>query len=180
MHWIFESEANFSSECGDCQQSSSRSPPYMRMERKKWHSTTSDLLSKLAWTDARDCQVVHRRVYRVADFAGSRKLRLSRCRFRYGSPTSKAGCHDVHEESMAKYGLTSEAVAREMPEGAFTQDACWGTLPCQTRVSLMPSRLSGTTCDAPRRCMRRCASSTIPTDCGDTDRTEVTIKRCYP
>lgn len=40
------------------------------------------------------------------------------------SPTGKAGFLDVREETMQREGLTSEAVAREMSEGALRQEAC--------------------------------------------------------
>lgn len=40
------------------------------------------------------------------------------------SPTGKAGFLGVREETMQQHGLTSEAVAREMSEGALQQEAC--------------------------------------------------------
>ncbi|WP_244818103.1 CinA family protein [Caballeronia sp. Lep1P3] len=40
------------------------------------------------------------------------------------SPTGKAGFLGVREETMKQYGLTSEEVAREMSEGALSQEAC--------------------------------------------------------
>ncbi|MDR5822500.1 CinA family protein [Caballeronia sp. LZ043] len=40
------------------------------------------------------------------------------------SPTGKAGFLDVREETMQREGLTSEAVAQEMSEGALRQEAC--------------------------------------------------------
>ncbi|MDR5836585.1 CinA family protein [Caballeronia sp. LZ034LL] len=40
------------------------------------------------------------------------------------SPSGKAGFLDVREATMAREGLTSEAVAREMAEGALQQEAC--------------------------------------------------------
>lgn len=40
------------------------------------------------------------------------------------SPTGKAGFLGVREETMKQHGLTSEAVAREMAEGALAQEAC--------------------------------------------------------
>jgi PncC family amidohydrolase len=40
------------------------------------------------------------------------------------SPTGKAGFLGVREETMEREGLTSEAVAREMSEGALALEAC--------------------------------------------------------
>jgi PncC family amidohydrolase len=40
------------------------------------------------------------------------------------SPTGKAGFLGVRRETMERYGLTSEEVAREMSEGALAQEAC--------------------------------------------------------
>jgi nicotinamide-nucleotide amidase len=40
------------------------------------------------------------------------------------SPTGKAGFLGVRQETMDEHGLTSEAVAREMAEGALRQDGC--------------------------------------------------------
>ena len=40
------------------------------------------------------------------------------------SPTGKSGFLGVGEETMKRYGLTSEEVAREMSEGALNQEAC--------------------------------------------------------
>lgn len=40
------------------------------------------------------------------------------------SPSGKAGFLDVSEATMQREGLTSEAVAREMAEGALQQEAC--------------------------------------------------------
>ncbi|MCC8402311.1 CinA family protein [Paraburkholderia sp. MMS20-SJTN17] len=40
------------------------------------------------------------------------------------SPSGKAGFLGVQESTMAQYGLTSEAVAREMAEGALRQEGC--------------------------------------------------------
>ncbi|SAK99586.1 CinA domain-containing protein [Caballeronia fortuita] len=40
------------------------------------------------------------------------------------SPTGKAGFLGVREDTMKQFGLTSEAVAREMSEGALAQEAC--------------------------------------------------------
>lgn len=40
------------------------------------------------------------------------------------SPTGKAGFLGVSEETMERHGLTSEAVAREMAEGALRHEAC--------------------------------------------------------
>ncbi|MEM5446375.1 MULTISPECIES: CinA family protein [Paraburkholderia] len=40
------------------------------------------------------------------------------------SPTGKAGFLGVREETMERYGLTSEEVAREMAEGALAADGC--------------------------------------------------------
>jgi PncC family amidohydrolase len=40
------------------------------------------------------------------------------------SPSGKAGFLAVKEHTMERYGLTSEAVAREMSEGALRQEAC--------------------------------------------------------
>ena len=40
------------------------------------------------------------------------------------SPTGKAGFLGVREETMKRFGLTSEEVAREMSEGALAQEAC--------------------------------------------------------
>lgn len=40
------------------------------------------------------------------------------------SPSGKAGFLGVRKETMERYGLTSEAVAREMSEGALQQEAC--------------------------------------------------------
>jgi nicotinamide-nucleotide amidase len=40
------------------------------------------------------------------------------------SPTGKSGFLGVREETMKRYGLTSEEVAREMSEGALNQEAC--------------------------------------------------------
>jgi PncC family amidohydrolase len=40
------------------------------------------------------------------------------------SPSGKAGFLGVHHETMSRFGLTSEEVAREMSEGALAQEAC--------------------------------------------------------
>ncbi|MGF6291982.1 CinA family protein [Paraburkholderia youngii] len=40
------------------------------------------------------------------------------------SPSGKAGFLGVRESTMKQYGLTSEAVAREMAEGALRQEGC--------------------------------------------------------
>ncbi|ADG20324.1 CinA family protein [Paraburkholderia atlantica] len=40
------------------------------------------------------------------------------------SPSGKAGFLGVRESTMKQYGLTSEAVAREMAEGALSQEGC--------------------------------------------------------
>jgi nicotinamide-nucleotide amidase len=40
------------------------------------------------------------------------------------SPTGKAGFLGVRQETMDQHGLTSEAVAREMAEGALHQEGC--------------------------------------------------------
>jgi PncC family amidohydrolase len=40
------------------------------------------------------------------------------------SPTGKAGFLGVRDDTMQQHGLTSEAVAREMSEGALRQEAC--------------------------------------------------------
>ncbi|CAL8480662.1 protein of unknown function (plasmid) [Caballeronia sp. S22] len=40
------------------------------------------------------------------------------------SPTGKTGFLGVRKETMDRYGLTSEYVAREMAEGALRQEAC--------------------------------------------------------
>ncbi|MBC8642588.1 CinA family protein [Caballeronia sp. EK] len=40
------------------------------------------------------------------------------------SPSGKAGFLDVQEETMNRFGLTSEEVAREMSEGALRLEAC--------------------------------------------------------
>jgi nicotinamide-nucleotide amidase len=40
------------------------------------------------------------------------------------SPTGKAGFLGVRQETMDEHGLTSEAVAREMAEGALRQEGC--------------------------------------------------------
>ena len=40
------------------------------------------------------------------------------------SPTGKSGFLGVREETMKRYGLTSEEVAREMSKGALSQEAC--------------------------------------------------------
>jgi len=40
------------------------------------------------------------------------------------SPSGKAGFLGVREETMKEFGLTSEEVAREMSEGALSQEAC--------------------------------------------------------
>ncbi|MGF6981095.1 nicotinamide-nucleotide amidase [Paraburkholderia atlantica] len=40
------------------------------------------------------------------------------------SPSGKAGFLGVRESTMKRYGLTSEAVAREMAEGALSQEGC--------------------------------------------------------
>jgi PncC family amidohydrolase len=40
------------------------------------------------------------------------------------SPSGKAGFLGVRKETMDRYGLTSEQVAKEMAEGALLQEAC--------------------------------------------------------
>jgi PncC family amidohydrolase len=40
------------------------------------------------------------------------------------SPSGKAGFLGVRQETMDRFGLTSEEVAREMSEGALAQEAC--------------------------------------------------------
>ncbi|MDR5752302.1 MULTISPECIES: CinA family protein [unclassified Caballeronia] len=40
------------------------------------------------------------------------------------SPSGKVGFLGVREETMKQHGLTSEQVAREMSEGALSQEAC--------------------------------------------------------
>jgi len=40
------------------------------------------------------------------------------------SPSGKAGCLGVRQETMDRFGLTSQEVAREMSEGVLAQEAC--------------------------------------------------------